>query len=170
MFHELEPAYVLGSFCVRGAERGFDIVPETALCMDGQQGWNAQGHPFYSGGVAYREEFEVAETKGGRCCVELPDWSGSVAKVLVNGQVAGYIGWQPWECDVTPWIQPGRNQVEVVVIGTLRNTLGPFHAGPPQGIVTPHMFAQAPPGGQPRGQDYTSIRYGLFQPFVLKKM
>ena len=35
VFHELEPAYVLGSFCVRGAEHGFDIVPETAL----RHGW-----------------------------------------------------------------------------------------------------------------------------------
>ena len=143
VLHELEPAYLLGDFCLRDAERGFHIVPETVLKMDREQGWNAQGHPFYGGGVAYREDFEVSQPAG-RYRVVLTNWFGSVAKVLVNGQPAGYIGWQPWECDVTELVQPGRNQVEVVVFGSLRNTLGPFHAGPPQGIVTPQMFNQAP--------------------------
>ncbi len=85
VFHELEPAYVLGDFCLQESEHGFHIVPETALRMDREHGWNAQGHPFYGGGVAYREDFDVAETTG-RILVALTDWYGSVAKVLVNGQ------------------------------------------------------------------------------------
>jgi hypothetical protein len=71
---------------------------------------------------------------------------------------------------VTDIIRPGRNTIEVIVFGTLRNTLGPHHAGPPQGIVTPHMFNQAPPSGPPPGSQYTSIGYGLFRPFVLKSV
>ncbi len=167
VFHELEPAYVLGDFTLHNADHGFTIVPEVPLELSSQLGWNAQGNPFYGAGVAYVEEFDITESRG-QCFVELPDWNGSVAKVVVNGQKAGYIGWRPWECDVTELIRPGRNRIEVTVIGTLRNTLGPFHSGPPQGIVTPHMFNQVPPGGQPAGEHYTSIRYGLFQPFVLK--
>lgn len=133
------------------------------------QGWNAQGHPFYSAGVAYAEEFDVPEPIG-RYVVELPDWLGSVAKVTVNGQSAGYIAWRPWQCDVTSLIRPGRNQIEVVVIGTLRNVLGPHHAGPPQGIVTPQSFAQAPASGPPPGRDYNTVGYGLFAPAVLKNI
>jgi len=131
------------------------------------RGWNAQGHPFYSAGVAYAEEFDVPQPAG-PYCVELPNWLGSVAKVIVNGKPAGYIAWRPWQRDVSEHIRPGRNHVEVVVIGTLRNTLGPHHAGPPQGIVTPHMFQQAPASGPPPGQQYSTIGYGLFRPFVLK--
>lgn len=131
------------------------------------QGWNLQGHPFYSDGVAYTEQFHVPSPSG-RYLVELPAWMGSVAKVSVNGKPAGYIAWRPWQCDVTELIQPGQNSVEVIVIGTLRNTLGPHHAGPSTGIVTPHMFNQAPASGPPPGEQYTSIGYGLFQPFVLK--
>jgi hypothetical protein len=91
-----------------------------------------------------------------------------VAKVIVNGKPAGYIGWRPWECDVTDLVRPGRNTIEVIVFGTLRNTLGPHHAGPPKGIVTPHMFNQAPPSGPPPEPQYSTIGYGLFWPFVLK--
>ena len=133
------------------------------------QGWNAQGHPFYAAGVEYAEEFEVSEP-GGRYLVELPDWFGSVARVTVNGQAAGYIAWRPWQCDVTTLIRPGRNRVEVAVIGTLRNVLGPHHAGPPQGIVTPQSFAQAPASGPPAGRDYNTVGYGLFAPAVLKNI
>jgi len=67
-------------------------------------------------------------------------------------------------------VRPGRNPIEVTVIGTLRNTLGPHHAGPPRGIVTPHMFNQAPASGPPPGEQYTTIGYGLFRPFVLKNV
>ena len=169
VFHELEPAYVLGSFGLQPAQHGFVIVPETPLRLDTAGGWNGQGHPFYSGGVAYAEQFEVPRLAG-RYFVELPAWLGSVAKVTVNGKPAGTIAWRPWQCDVTELIQPGRNTIEVVVIGTLRNTLGPHHAGPPQGIVTPHMFNQAPASGPPPGREYSTIGYGLFRPFVLKNV
>jgi hypothetical protein len=106
----------------------------------------------------------------GRYFVELSVWLGSVAKVTVNGKPAGYVAWRPWQCDVTERIQPGRNTIEVIVIGTLRNTLGPHHAGPPKGIVTPHMFNQAPASGPPPGRQYSTIGYGLFQPFLLKNL
>ena len=169
VFHELEPAYVLGTFSLQPGKSGFATVPETPLRVEPRAGWNAQGHPFYSGGIAYAEQFNVPRPAG-RYRVELPDWLGSVAKVSVNGKPAGYIAWRPWECDVTELIQPGRNAIEVIVIGTLRNTLGPHHAGPPQGIVTPHMFNQAPASGPPPGEQYTTIGYGLFRPFVLKNL
>jgi hypothetical protein len=169
VFHELEPAYVLGNFSLRPEPKGFAIVPETPLRLDASAGWSAQGHPFYSGGVAYAEQFDVGQPAG-RYLVEIPAWLGSVAKVAVNGQPAGYVGWRPWECDVSQRIRPGRNTIEVVVIGTLRNTLGPHHAGPPQGIVAPQMFNQAPASGPPPGRDYVTIGYGLFKPFDLKNV
>ena len=99
--------------------------------------------------------------------VELKGWFGSVAKVIVNGQLAGYIGYRPWECDVTKWIKPGRNTVEVVIIGTLKNTLGPHHAGELRGAAWPHMFQKGPKTGPPPGSQYDTIDYGLFEPFNL---
>jgi hypothetical protein len=43
--------------------------------------------------------------------------------VSVRGRALGYIDAPPWECDVTQWIGPGENDIEVTVLGTLQNTL-----------------------------------------------
>jgi hypothetical protein len=171
MLHELESAYLLGNFSLKPGASGFVIVPPQPLRLgqDGSgAGWNEQGLPFYSTGVAYSETFEVPKPDG-RYVVSLSKWFGSVAKVVVNGQDAGTIGYRPWECDVTESIKPGPNQIEVVVIGTLRNALGPHHIGPVSGKAWPPMFRQAPATGPPAGKDYSTLRYGLFEPFVLNK-
>jgi len=131
-------------------------------------GWDRQGHPFYAAGVAYRQKFNVPEPKG-RYVVGLGSWLGSVAKVLVNGQQPGYIASQPWELDVTDSIKAGENTIEVVVIGTLKNTLGPHHAGALRGAAWPHMFQRGPETGPPPGSSYDTISYGLFEPFVLEQ-
>lgn len=134
----------------------------------GGLGWNQQGHPFYAQGVAYAQKFQV-ENPSGRYMVEVPHWYGSVTKVLVNGKLAGHLVSQPWRCDVTAQIQPGENVVEVVVIGTLKNTLGPHHAGAGRGSAWPGMFHQGPQT-QPAGAAYDTIGYGLYAPFVLKQL
>ncbi|MCX7827492.1 MAG: hypothetical protein N2689_18330, partial [Verrucomicrobiae bacterium] len=114
VFHELEPAYVLGDFALREADKGFVIAPDHPLKLGK---WNEQGHPFYSVGVSYRAKFDVP-APAGRYAVSLPSWYGSVAKVIVNGKPAGYITAPPWECDVTSLVKRGANTIDVVVIGT----------------------------------------------------
>ncbi len=162
IFHEIEPAYVLGDFALRAAGAGFVIAPDQPLQLGK---WNEQGQPFYSAGVAYRAACELP-APAGRYAVALPAWYGSVAKVSVNGQVAGYITAPPWECDVTSQLKPGANTLEVTVIGTLKNTLGPHHGKQPLGSAWPRMF-QTGPKTCPPGADYASVGYGLFEPFVL---
>jgi hypothetical protein len=164
--HELEPAYVLGDFSLEAVDSGFVIVPPKPLQV-AEPGWNGQGCPFYAGGVSYCETFHVAQPKG-RYIVSLPGWRGSVARVHVNGDSAGHIAWQPWECDVTDQMKPGENTIEVVVIGTLKNTLGPHHAGTLRGAAWPGMFHRGPANGPPPGTDYDTESYGLFAPFELK--
>ena len=159
MFHEIEPAYVLGDFALRSVEAGYAIVPPKPLTLGG---WNEQGSPFYAEGVAYSEQFEIAKPAG-RYVVRLPSWYGSVAEVRVNGDSTGYIVSQPWEVDVTDHIRPGPNTVEVRVIGTLKNTLGPHHGKPVLGKAWPWDFRQAPPAGPPTGNSYHTVSYGLFE-------
>lgn len=148
-------------FCDR---RAVFLVDGSGL---GAAGWNRQGHPFYAAGVAYLQRFETPEPSG-RYRVELPAWYGSVAKVIVNGNPAGYIAYRPWHCDVTESIRPGTNTIQVVVIGTLKNTLGPHHAGAVRGFASPQIFNRAPAVGPPPGREYDTIGYGLFEPFVLR--
>ena len=168
VYHELESAYVLGTFTLRETDSGFVITggSEPALKIGS---WKKQGYPFYAVGVCYKQPFNIKQPAG-RYVVELGDWYGSVVEVIVNGKTAGYIGYKPWQCDVTDLIKPGENTIEVVVIGTLKNTLGPHHAGTSLGSAWPGMFQQGPETGPPPGKDYHTVDYGLFEPFVLKQI
>lgn len=167
IYHELEPAYLLGDFSVKPEAKGFAVDVPVPLWWGR---WNEQRHPFYSAGVVYEEKFNVKLRKNSQSYVQLPAWLGSVARVRVNGQPAGHIVSQPWKCDVTPFIKSGTNTIEVEVIGTLKNTLGPHHAGPGLGSAWPSMFQNGPEYGPPAGADYTTVGYGLFDLFKLEQV
>ncbi len=163
IYHELEPAYVLGDFTLKAADSGFVIAPDVPLQLGP---WNKQAHPFYAAGVSYKQKFNITKPAS-KYYVRLPDWYGSVARVSVNGKPAGHIYHQPYQCDVTESIRKGTNTIEIVVIGTLKNTLGPHHGNPPLGSAWPSMFHRGPETGPPPGEKYHNVAYGLFKPFEL---
>jgi hypothetical protein len=165
IYHELESAYLLGGFTLKPVEHGFVITADQPLALGK---WKEQGLPFYSAGVAYRQRFDLGKPDG-KYVVALPQWLGSVAKVSVNGKLAGYIDAPPWECDVTLRIKRGENNIEVTVIGTLKNTLGPHHGNPALGAAWPSAFHVGPNPGPPPGTNYSTVGYGLFAPFELKQ-
>jgi hypothetical protein len=162
VFDEIAAIYVLGDFRVEPNESGFVIVRDEPM----QPGpWNKQGYPFYGNSVSYKQRFDLKQTDK-KYVVRLSDWYGSVAKVMVNGKEAGYIWHQPWQCDVTKQIKKGNNEIEVIVTGTLKNTLGLHHTGQP-GKASPPEFREGPSNGPPAGSKYKTIEYGLFEPFEL---
>ncbi len=165
IYHELEPAYLLGDFTLQPVESGFVLAADLPLALGK---WNEQGQPFYSAGVAYQQRYDLGKADG-KYVVALPRWLGSVAKVTVNGKLAGYIDAPPWECDVTQRLQRGENNIEVTVIGTLKNTLGPHHGNPALGAAWPSAFQVGPNPGPPPGANYSTVGYGLFAPFELKQ-
>jgi hypothetical protein len=145
------------------------LVDGSGLSTRTGLGWNDQGMPFYAEGVVYRYAFQVTE-RGGKFVLSLPNWYGAVAKVEVNGRESGWIWAPPWECDVTREVRQGANSVEVTVIGTLKNTLGPHHGNHALGSAWPGMFQNAPATGQPAGSRYSNVAYGMFEPAVLKQL
>jgi hypothetical protein len=165
-YHEIEPVYLRGRFRLKQADSGFVLVPHEKLQIGP---WNEQGYPFYSGSARYALTFKIPTLSGGYR-IELPEWYGSVAEVSVNDTSAGLIESAPWELDVTKHIKPGNNVVEVTVIGTLKNMLGPHHNGPGVGTAWPGMFQKGPASGPPPGEKYATVKYGLFKPFVLKQV
>lgn len=163
--YELEAAYVVGNFTLKSTGKGFTIQPDAPMKLGP---WNKQNHPLYGHRVEYKQTFEI-DKPAGRYTVSLPKWYGSVATVTVNGQDAGTIWHQPWECDITRAIKPGKNQIAVTVVGTLRNTFGPHHGKIPLGLTGPGSFHGAPKQGPPAGHTYLTIDYGLFEPFELRR-
>jgi hypothetical protein len=168
VYHELEPAYVLGEFKVKPTDSGFVIEGELESRLK-PGSWKDQGCWFYADGVSYKQTFDIS-LPDGSYVVELQEWYGSVAEIKVNGQSAGYVGYRPFHRDVTNLIRAGTNVVEVIVTGTLKNTLGPHHAGAGVGSAWPGMFQKGPENGPPAGKRYHTLDYGLFEPFVLKQI
>ena len=121
---EVMPVYFLGDFLVKPAQHGFEI---TGGNISSVGSWREAGLPFYSQKVAYTQTFTVDKTEGSCFKVKLNKWNGSVAEVLVNGQSAGLIAWQPNELDVTSLLKDGANSITVKVTGSLKNTIGSFY-------------------------------------------
>jgi hypothetical protein len=164
---ELEPAYLLGEFALTAAARGFEIHPSAPLAVGS---WKAQGRPFYSAGVRYTKALVVPEDAAGTAYrLRLGAWLGATAEVFVGGKRVGTAAFPPYEVDLTGALAPGRNEVSVVVYGTLRNTLGPFHNDQPLGRAWPGSFQQGAKGGLPPGSEYVSVGYGLFEDFKVTK-
>jgi hypothetical protein len=159
---EVEPVYIIGDFSVKTAEKGWVIEPPAKVYNTGS--WNSQGLPFYSWGVTYSKEFNIEKSEG-KWKIGLGKWNGTIAEVSVNGQAASVIAFPPYETDVTGLIKPGLNKIEVKVIGSLKNLLGPHHNNPKPGFVSPGTWRNVK--SYPAGKDYQILDYGLFEEFVL---
>jgi hypothetical protein len=159
IFAELEPVYLLGQFSLENSNNGWNMTGANQLKLGP---WKDQGYPFYSHGVSYSKEYQLDKKKGYK--VSLNDWQGTLAQIWVNDFKVGIIGWQPHELDITEYIKDGANKIEVVVLGSLKNVLGPHHNVTRKGIVTPRSFKTAP-DIQPAGNGYDTFPYGLFKDF-----
>ncbi len=159
---EIEPVYITGDFSVEPAIKGFVI---TAPGSDYSLGsWIDQGLPFYPWGMTYSKEYEI-DNLSDKYEVELDDWKGTVAEVIVNGEPAGIIGFPPYRADVTEFIRQGANKIDIRVIGSLKNLLGPHHNNPPVGLASPGNWRNVK--DYPPGKDYQMLDYGLFGDIVL---
>jgi hypothetical protein len=163
---EVMPVYLLGDFLVKPVEQGFEI---TGGAIDTLGSWREAGLPFYSQKVAYSQNFSVSKTDGASFKIKLMKWNGTVAEVLVNGQPAGLIAWQPNELDITSMLKEGENEITVKVTGSLKNTFGFFYQNNNNWIFGPHSWNYAPEKA-PAGSEYFLMDYGLMEPFQLISM
>jgi len=159
---EIEPVYIVGDFAVKPADKGWKIEAPVKTLTSGS--WKEQGMPFYSWGITYSKGFNIEKPEG-KYSVSLNNWKGTIAEVTVNGQTATVIAFPPYQTDVTAFIKPGLNKVDVKVIGSLKNLLGPHFNNPAPGMVSPGHWKRVKT--YPAGKDYQMFDYGLFDEFVL---
>jgi hypothetical protein len=155
---EIEPVYITGDFSVKPVIKGWTIEPPVKSLTTGS--WKEQGMPFYSWGVTYAKEYTI-ENPEGHYFVGLDNWKGTVAEVMVNDQAAGIIAFQPYRLDITSLMKSGSNKVEVKVVGSLKNLLGPHFNNPASGLASPWSWRDVK--SYPAGKDYQLIDYGLFE-------
>lgn len=165
VFSELMPVYILGDFSLENSVKGFLIKPAS---NPGLNSWKESGMPFFSDKVSYSRSYTIDDTSG-KFHIQLGPWKGSVAEVWVNGKNAGNIGWEPYELDITNYVQKGENMIDVRVTGSLKNTLGYHHVIQTGWIDSPFSWNQAP-DKQPGGSAYQFLDYGLYKEFSLVRI
>jgi len=84
--------------------------------------WSAQeGLYCYSGGVKYKKTFNLTKEQIQNRILLNMGTVVSSAEVIVNGQPAGVKVAPSWEMDISEWVHPGDNQLEIIVMNTLAN-------------------------------------------------
>lgn len=161
---EIEPVYLVGDFGLISQGHGFRMGPPRDMDIGP---WKDQEAPYYSEAVAYTKAFEAEANQTYK--VKLNEWNGTMARVKVNGEQKGIIGWPPYELDITQWVDDGENnKVTVEVVGSLKNLLGPHHGDITEGLTSPWSFFNAPEH-QPAGDKYDLHDYGLLEDFEVLK-
>ncbi len=154
--HEIAPAYVLGEFSVRPAERGFVLADPAPLKVGD---WRGQGLSFYPWSVRYEARFSL-RAKADAVTVSVPDWVGSAIRVWLDGREAGVIVFPPHEMEIAG-VAAGRHELCVEVIGNMKNLMGP-----PFSESAPGLWAWMDhPMRQPAGERYRFYPSGLMAPF-----
>jgi hypothetical protein len=161
---EVMPVYFIGDFLIKSAQQGIEITGGTISALGS---WREAGLPFYSQKVSYTQKFNVNKASGKAFNVKLNKWNGSVAEVLVNGQLAGLIAWQPNELEVTSLLKDGPNEISVKVTGSLKNTFGYFYKEANKWIYGPQEWNYAPEKA-PDSSGYFLMDYGMMEPFTLQ--
>src|SRR5690606_5026070 len=121
---EVEDCYLLGDFGV-GVDRA--IVAEPAALRFGD--WCLQGYPHYAGSIVYHATYTYQP--GARVTLRLGAYAATTVAVRVNGALAGHVPWRAANgLDVTPHLRVGENAIDIEVVSSPRNMLGPLHLKP----------------------------------------
>ncbi len=163
VYAEIEPVYILGDFGLSSANKGWRIIAPTSLRIGS---WKEQGLPLYGQGIKYSSDLNIGKLSG-HYMVRLHRWKGTMAAVRVNNSLAGIIAVEPYELDITGHLRPGKNRVEVEVIGSLKNLLGPHHHSPKPGLVSPWHWRYIK--SYPPGSEYETLDYGLMDDFEIRQ-
>ncbi|NLF39216.1 hypothetical protein GX586_07210 [bacterium] len=159
----LEALYLTGEFGFKwnGTTPVMTAAPASLALGD----WVPQGLACYTGAVTYCTEFAPSSAQGERVFVTLPGWQGVLARIRVNGVQCGCLAWAPFEADVTDALTPGANKLEIEIVSSRRNLLGPLHLTEKYPVWTgPGQFRS---DGEQWTDEYVALPYGLMAAPVL---
>lgn len=160
---EAEDCFLIGDFAVDG-ERALSREPAELRFGD----WCLQGYPHYCGSMVYRFEFDRPAVRVGRPTLYLGDFSAITTEIRVSGHAAGRVPWRSADgIDLTDFLVDGSNSLEIEVVGSPRNLLGPFHLA--RGKVAFNEWSAFRPVGPDYTAEYVLEPYGLFSQVVLRE-
>ena len=119
----LETIYLLGNFSTADGKITGSAMPESAVT--GNLG--EKGLTYYSGNMGYETEIELTPEAGKRYLLEIKDWQGVGMLITCNGGEEIFLSWAPYKADLTPYLKDGKNTIRITLLGSRRNSHGPFY-------------------------------------------
>lgn len=111
---------------VRDGEDGLR-EPLQLLCgkskINNLDSWNSMGLGWYSGRALYSKTVDIPASwlnKNQRCLLD-PGRVNFFAEIWVNGQLVRYAPWPPFRTNISSFLKPGENRIEIVLANMLVN-------------------------------------------------
>lgn len=175
---ELESIYVVGDFGVV-SKSGYSYGDRKAVFTDGafaiinkpekakKGDLTGQGFCFFAGSIKLSQDIWIMEKNNYRIFVDIVKPNAVVSKIYLNDKLVRTIPWEPYNTDITDFIQEGNNKITVQLFAGNRNLLGPHHnAGGELYAVGPSSFTDCP-GWEADGitdqwrDRYCFVKFGL---------
>ena len=116
-----QPVFLIGDFII--TEHHELLAYEHSLTLpDGV--WTKHGFPYYSGTALLEVMWELPEdVLAFEEALLRFETVGDMVEVSVNGNYVGALLWEPFEIDITDYIEPGENLLQLKVTNSLCNML-----------------------------------------------
>jgi hypothetical protein len=132
---EIESVYLVGDFAVE-CDGEFENIEHDAVFFDGKftvaaprkcaeiKNLERQGYTFFAGSITFSRKYNLDRTD---YKIVLDKKGVNAIKIKVNGKDVRTVLWAPYEVDLSDYLTVGENTVEITVVNSLRNLLGPHH-------------------------------------------
>ena len=168
----IEAMYLFGSFAVQpdfgwqAGENGVRFGDRFRLCAPvtelDPQDITVQGFPFFHGAMRLKRTITVQSANWQLRCAGRVQYM----RVFVNGQKAGTLLFSD-TLDLSPYLHPGENVLELELMASNRNLFGPHHnaAAPEPLFVDPTLFSLYGSWHNGKSEEYREnyafVRFGL---------
>ncbi|MCX7841977.1 MAG: glycosyl hydrolase [Clostridia bacterium] len=134
---ELESIYLVGNFGVKSKSsytsgdrkalftKGPFVITDSPCIVTGSD-LTQQGLCFFSGSITLGQEIIVPDTPD-NIVLDLGHPKAAMCKAYLNGVTVKPLFWAPYKIDITGYVKPGTNKLEVQLFSGNRNLLGPHH-------------------------------------------
>lgn len=135
---ELESIYIIGDFGVNSnaencrfngdvkLSKDFVLSKDKKTCCYGDI--TSSGYPFYAGTISLSKDISVFEEDLKKnISLSIGTAHFEMCEVIINGEMAGNLSWEPYTLDITSHLKAGENHIEIKFYTTLRNLLGASH-------------------------------------------
>ena len=126
-YHEklagLETIYLLGDFSTADGKITGEKMLDTAKMED----LTKCGFTYYSGNMTYGTDVEIVPENGKEYHLQLAEWRGVGMTVSCNDGPEIFLSWAPFSADLTPYLKNGKNHISIKLLGSRRNSHGPFY-------------------------------------------